>query len=66
MRGSFPRVYQSFQEFEREELGKLRSLDNVMDGMVDRMKDKKEKDAEEEQEVHTHRPRADGILFDEY
>jgi|RhiMethySRZTD1v2_1073278.scaffolds.fasta_scaffold2984864_2 hypothetical protein len=37
MRGAFPRVYQSFQEFEREELRKLDSFSGSLEDMLDEM-----------------------------
>ena len=37
MRGAFPRVYRSFQEFEREELRKLDSFSGSLEDMLDEM-----------------------------
>ena len=37
MRGAFPRVYQSFEEFEREELRKLDSFGGSLEDMLDEM-----------------------------
>ncbi|MFH0899609.1 MAG: hypothetical protein V2A73_03145 [Pseudomonadota bacterium] len=35
MRAAFPKVYQSFEEFEREELDRLNSLSSSIDEMFD-------------------------------
>jgi hypothetical protein len=35
MRSAFPRVYQSFAEFEREELRKLDRMSSSIDDMID-------------------------------
>jgi len=53
----FPRVYRSFEEFERSELRKLDHLYGSVDDMVDEMLL-----AELEEEVAE---RDDGILFDD-
>ena len=37
MRAAFPKVYQSFEEFEREELRKLDTLSTTIDDMLDDM-----------------------------
>ena len=37
MRAGFPKVYQSFEEFEREELRKLDTLSTTIDDMLDDM-----------------------------
>ena len=37
MRRGFPRVYQSFADFEREELRKLDTLSTSIDDMLDSM-----------------------------
>ena len=37
MRAAFPRVYQSFAEFERDELRKLDRMSTSMDDMLDEM-----------------------------
>jgi hypothetical protein len=37
MRGAFPRVYRSFQEFEREELRKLDTFTGSLEDMIDEM-----------------------------
>ena len=37
MRGAFPRVYRSFQEFEREELRKLDTFTGSLEDMLDEM-----------------------------
>lgn len=52
----FPRVYRSFDEFERNELRKLDHLYNSVDDLVDEML-RAELDEE-------YAPSDDGILFD--
>jgi hypothetical protein len=37
MRAAMPRIYKSFQEFERDELHKLDSLSGSIDDMLDEM-----------------------------
>lgn len=37
MRAAFPRVYRSFEEFEREELHKLDTMGSSIDDMLDEM-----------------------------
>ena len=56
MASAFPRVYRSFEEFERSELRKLDQLYGSVDDMVDEllMSELEEEYAERE----------DGILFD--
>ena len=53
----FPRVYRSFQEFERSELRKLDELYTSVDEMVDEMLMAELDDERRSEE--------DGILFDE-
>ncbi|MFH1132634.1 MAG: hypothetical protein V1754_14965 [Pseudomonadota bacterium] len=56
MASMFPRVYRSFEDFEKSELRKLDNLYYVIDDMVDEMlKAEFEEEAQEED---------DGILFD--
>jgi hypothetical protein len=53
----FPRVYSSFEEFERQELRKLDQLYNSVDDMVDELLAAELDDDSQSQ-------REDGILFD--
>lgn len=57
MTSTFPRVYRSFEEFERHELRKLDSLYSSVDRMVDEM-------LREELEQEEQESPCDGILFD--
>ena len=63
---AFPKVYQSFTEFEREVLKKLQSLDVHMDAMVDRLMSEEFHSVERRRGPGGARPSEDGILFDEY
>lgn len=54
----FPRVYRSFQEFERAELRKLDHLYGSVDDMVDEM-------LRSELDDESAGDRDDGILFDD-
>ena len=60
MANMFPRVYRSFEEFERSELRKLDGLYDSVDDMMDELLL-----SELEDEDRSRRGREDGILFDE-
>jgi len=60
MANMFPRVYRSFEEFERAELRKLDGLYDSVDDMMDELLV-----SELEDEDRGRRGRDDGILFDE-
>lgn len=66
MRGAFPKVYQSFQAFERDELNKLQSLDQSMDRMMDEMMAKDHGEERRRGAGGRREPGEDGILFDKY
>ena len=53
----FPRVYRSFEEFERNELRKLEHLHGSVDDMVDEL-------LAADHDEESHGPVDDGILFD--
>jgi hypothetical protein len=59
MANMFPRVYRSFEEFERSELRKLDGLYDSVDDMMDELL------LSELEDEDRSRGREDGILFDE-
>lgn len=59
MSNMFPRVYRSFEEFERAELRKLDGLYDSVDDMMDELL------VSELEDEDGGRGRDDGILFDE-
>ena len=63
---AFPKVYQSFMDFEREELKKLQGLDVHMDAMMDQLMSEEFHSVERRRGPGGKKSSEDSILFDKY